>query len=167
MTRDVHGQEKRPVSCGVLTLSDTRTLATDASGDRIVELLLGAGHTVTQRALIADDPAALQAEIARFSAYTPTVEVLISTGGTGFSRRDITCDVLSGLFAKTLPGFGELFRSLSYAEIGARAMLSRADAGLIGEMVVFALPGSRAAVETAMTRLILPELSHLVRLVRE
>jgi molybdenum cofactor biosynthesis protein B len=151
-----------PVSCVVLTVSDTRTSATDTSGRAIADLLAGDGHLVVDRAVRRDEPA----EVARFiraAADRPDVEAIITTGGTGLSRRDSTYEAVTALFEKRLDGFGEIFRTLSFAEIGSAAMLSRACAGVVGGRIVFALPGSEDAVRLAMTRLILPELGHIKR----
>jgi molybdenum cofactor biosynthesis protein B len=150
------------LACAVITVSDTRTRDTDASGEAIATLLAGAGHVVAHRGLVPDDGAAVTAAV-RAATDLPGVRVVITTGGTGLSRRDTTAEVLSALFDKTIDGFGELFRALSFQDIGAAAMLSRATAGLVGRSVVFVLPGSEAAVRLAVTRLILPELGHIVR----
>jgi molybdopterin adenylyltransferase len=151
------------VRCFVLTISDTRTEATDASGDAIVELLTGAGHVILGRRIVRDDPAAVRDAMLNNLAGTDAV---ITTGGTGITARDSTYEALSALLDKRLDGFGELFRMLSYAEIGAAAMLSRAVGGSIGSTAVFALPGSEHAVRLAMTRLILPEVGHVVHELR-
>jgi molybdenum cofactor biosynthesis protein B len=144
----------------VLTISDTRTLETETSGRTIADLLIAAGHTVVGRAVVKDEPAdvrrmvtdALQAGAAR---------AIITTGGTGLAKRDSTYEALTALFEKRIDGFGELFRMLSFEEIGAAAMLSRATAGIAGGRAIFLLPGSEAAVRLAMERLILPELGHI------
>jgi molybdopterin adenylyltransferase len=144
----------------VLTISDTRTDATDTGGAAIVEALTAAGHTVTGRKILKDDPGPV-AEAVRKA--TVTADVIITTGGTGITSRDSTYEALSGLLEKRLDGFGELFRMLSYQEIGAAAMLSRACAGTIRRTAVFSLPGSEKAVRLAMAKLIVPELGHVVR----
>ncbi len=149
--------------CFVLTISDTRTEANDASGGAIVELLTGAGHQVTGRRIVRDDPAAVREAV---QSAVNTADVILTTGGTGITARDSTYDALAGLLDKRLDGFGELFRMLSYAEIGAAAMLSRATAGSIGATAAFSLPGSEHAVRLAMTKLILPEIGHVVRELR-
>lgn len=150
------------VTCFVLTVSDSRTLATETSGKAIAELLTAAGHTVVDRQAVKDEPdevrRILQDEIAR-----NRTKVLITTGGTGITSRDSTYEALVAMFEKRLDGFGELFRMLSYQEIGSAAMLSRATAGVSGRCALFLLPGSEAAVRLAMTRLIIPELGHIVR----
>jgi molybdenum cofactor biosynthesis protein B len=148
------------VRCFVLTISDTRTEADDRSGDMIVGLLGTSGHQVTLRSRVKDDPAAVQHAI---RANLGVGEVVITTGGTGITSRDSTYEAISELLDKRLEGFGELFRVLSYQEIGAAAMLSRACAGTIGRTAVFSLPGSEHAVRLAMTKLILPEIGHVVR----
>ena len=148
--------------CAVVTVSDTRTAETDGGGGAIVELLAQAGHAVAGKEIVPDDPdrvrAALQAGVG-----AADVDVVITTGGTGITRRDGTYEVVSALLEKRIDGFGELFRALSYQEIGPAAMLSRACAGLAGGTIVISLPGSENAVRLAMNKLILPELGHMVR----
>jgi molybdenum cofactor biosynthesis protein B len=146
----------------VLTVSDTRTDATDASGAAIVALLEEAGHHVAGKAIEKDEPARV-AELVRQQAVIGDVDAIITTGGTGLTSRDSTFEAIDRLLTKRLPGFGELFRMLSYHDIGSAAMMSRACAGTIGTVVVIALPGSEKAVRLAMTRLVLPELAHLVQ----
>jgi len=149
------------VSVHVITVSDTRTLETDSSGRAIVELLEGAGHRVAGRTLLRDEADQVRAAVQRL-ASDAVVDVVITTGGTGITARDGTFEAVDGLLTRRLPGFGELFRSLSYQQIGAAAMLSRATAGLIGQTVVIVLPGSQQAVRLALEELVLPELGHLV-----
>jgi molybdenum cofactor biosynthesis protein B len=158
-------RERAPASvgCAVVTVSDTRTLADDRSGATIVDLLEAAGHQVAARKLVRDEPAELKASIEELVARSDIAAILI-TGGTGIAPRDQSPDTLAGLFTTDLPGFGELFRMLSFHEIGAAAMLSRACGGLIDRTVVLLMPGSTPAVRLAMERLILPELGHLVEL---
>ena len=144
----------------VLTISDTRTEANDTSGDAIVQLLAAAGHVLAGRALVKDDPAAVRSMV---QAAARTSEVVITTGGTGITSRDSTYEAITGLLEKRLDGFGELFRMLSFQEVGSAAMLSRACAGTVGPAAVFSLPGSENAVRLAMDRLILPEIGHVVR----
>ena len=151
----------RRISCAVLTVSDTRTLETDRGGTLLVELLSAAGHTVAARRILPDDPAALQRLLVTWIA-DPGIEAILLTGGTGVAPRDCTPEAVAPLIDKSLPGFGELFRSLSFQEIGPAAMLSRAIAGVAGTTLIFALPGSPAGVRLALERLILPELGHLV-----
>jgi len=150
------------IPVAVLTVSDTRTRDNDESGKLIGALLLGKGHLVYLYDIVKDEPLAIAAFIDRL-ASEKKARVLLITGGTGMSRRDGTFEVLEKKITKTLPGFGELFRSLSFAEIGAAAMLSRATAGLVQDLAVFSMPGSVNAVRLAMEKLILPELAHLVR----
>jgi molybdopterin adenylyltransferase len=150
------------VSCGVLTISDTRSVETDSSGQAIVELLEDDGHTVAARLLVPDDPDRIRTAFDNLLARDD-VQVVLATGGTGISRRDSTYEVVEGILEKRLDGFGELFRMLSYTEIGPAAMLTRACAGVAAGRIVFAMPGSEAAVRMAMRKLILRELGHLVR----
>lgn len=152
--------------CAVITLSDTRTFETDKSGARIREMLIAAGHHVTEYRLIPDEPAELLALLETF-AQRDDIDVILTNGGTGISRRDQTIDALARRLDRSLPGFGELFRMLSWQQIGSGAMLSRAAAGMIGSKVAFAMPGSTAAVELAMDKLILPQLSHLLMELRK
>jgi len=149
------------VLCYVLTVSDTRTQETDTSGRVIQELLEGAGHVVSVRDLVRDEPDEVSARLRQHLA-DPRTQAIIITGGTGISPRDGTFETVDRLLEKRLEGFGELFRMLSFEEIGAAAMLSRATAGTVGRKAVFALPGSEHAVRLAMTRLILPELGHVI-----
>ncbi len=149
------------VSAFVLTVSDTRTLENDASGELICSLLRDTGHQLVGRNIVPDERDAIR--VAVLEAVTRVrAHVVLVTGGTGVSQRDVTVEALRSLFERELPGFGELFRYLSFEEIGAAAMLSRATAGVIGGTIVFLMPGSRPAVRLAMTRLILPEVAHLV-----
>jgi molybdenum cofactor biosynthesis protein B len=156
-------QAPASVACAVVTVSDTRTLADDRSGVAIIELLEAAGHRLAARTIVPDEPALLEAAV-RELASRADVSVILVTGGTGIAPRDQTPDTLARLFTKELPGYGELFRMLSFQEIGAAAMLSRAVGGLIDRTVVLLMPGSTPAVSLAMERLILPELGHLVEL---
>ena len=150
----------------VLTVSDTRTDATDASGQAIIELLMAAGHHVAGKAIERDEPARV-AELVRQQAAIADVDAIITTGGTGLTSRDSTFEAIDALLDKRLPGFGELFRMLSYHDIGAAAMLSRACAGTIGGVIVISLPGSEKAVRLAMAKLVIPELGHLVQQARK
>jgi molybdenum cofactor biosynthesis protein B len=161
-TAEHRASSPQAVSCSVLTISDTRTLATDTGGQTIVDLLAAAGHRVADRVILPDEPARMRAVLAEQTARDD-VDVVLMTGGTGLGSRDQTFETVSSLLTKPLPGYGELFRMLSFAEIGAAAMLSRAVGGLIGRTVVLTMPGSPAGVRLAMERLILPELGHLVR----
>ena len=150
------------VRCVVVTVSDTRTLATDAGGQTVVDRLTAAGHVVVARHILPDEPERLRPLLIELRQRAD-VDAVLLTGGTGIASRDQTYETVSSLLTKPLPGYGELFRLLSYAEIGAAAMLSRAVGGLLGSVVVLTMPGSTAAVRLAMDKLILPELGHLVR----
>jgi molybdopterin adenylyltransferase len=145
----------------VVTVSDSRSPANDTSGDAIRNLISSRGHRIVDSTLIPDDMAAIRAAVQKFLAL-PEVDVVVTTGGTGFSPRDVTLEAVTPLLGRTLDGFGELFRMLSYQQVGAAAMLSRAAAGLIGTRAVFLLPGSPKAVTLAMEKLILPEAGHLL-----
>ena len=151
----------RSVRCFILTVSDTRSEATDVSGRTIADLLAAAGHEVAGRTIVRDEPDAVRGTIERQLA-TGGVQVIITTGGTGITSRDSTYEAIAGLLHKRLDGFGELFRVLSFQQIGSAAMMSRACAGLAAGRIVISLPGSEAAVRLAMERLIIPELGHLV-----
>jgi molybdopterin adenylyltransferase len=146
----------------VLTVSDTRTTATDTAGAAIGAALAAAGHHVAGRAIEKDEPARV-AELVRQQAVIGDIDAIITTGGTGLTSRDSTFEAIDALLTKRLPGFGELFRMLSYQDIGSAAMMSRACAGTIGKVVVVSLPGSEKAVNLAMERLVIPELAHLVQ----
>jgi molybdopterin adenylyltransferase len=152
----------RSARCFVLTVSDTRTPDTDASGSAICELLVGAGHEIAGHRIVRDEPPDVAA-IVREQLAKSDVQVVITTGGTGIASRDGTFEAIDGLLEKRLDGFGELFRMLSFAEIGAAAMLSRATAGTMQRKAIFVLPGSENAVRLALTRLILPELGHVLQ----
>ncbi len=149
------------VGCAVITVSDTRTLETDKSGQTISDLLEQAGQTVVRRVVVPDEPEQLRAALTRAMAEH-AVDAILLTGGTGLAARDQTPETLAELYTKEIPGYGELLRMLSYEEIGAAAMLSRASGGLIGRTLVLTMPGSTAAVRLAMEKIILPELGHLV-----
>jgi molybdenum cofactor biosynthesis protein B len=154
------------VACFVLTVSDTRTPETDSSGRAIRELLTAARHTVAGQAIVRDEPASVREHVLEQCASAMT-QVIITTGGTGITSRDGTYEAVTALIEKRLDGFGELFRMLSFQEIGSAAMMSRATAGTVKGKVVFVLPGSENAVRLAMTRLIIPELAHVVQQVRK
>lgn len=153
----------KSVSCAILTVSDTRTLETDKSGQLIVELLEAAGHRVVAREIVTDEPGEIANRVQQF-ADQANVQVVLVTGGTGVAPRDQTPEAIDGLLTKSLPGYGELLRALSYQEIGPAAMLSRAAGGLIEQTVVLTMPGSSAAVRLAMEQVILPEAGHMVSL---
>src|SRR5262245_34770769 len=163
-TEHHHTGGDRPVACGIITASDTRTAETDTSGARIRALLEAAGHRVTAYSILPDDPSIVRDRIVELIAEG--TEAVIVNGGTGLARRDTTYEAVVGLLDKRLDGFGELFRALSFAEIGPAAMLSRAIAGVAGRTVVVSLPGSTKAVELAMQKLLVPVLSHMRDLVR-
>jgi molybdenum cofactor biosynthesis protein B len=149
------------IRVNIVTVSDTRTTLTDEGGRLAAELCRGAGFYVAGGAILPDDQKRLADHVGSL-ARDGQVDAILVTGGTGVSARDTTVEALAPLFDKTLPGFGELFRALSYAEIGAAAMLSRATAGTIGTTIVFMLPGSPAGVRLAVEKLIIAELPHLV-----
>ena len=150
------------VACYVLTVSDTRTPETDTGGRAIRDLLESAAHLVSGFDIVRDEPAQVTAKV-RERLDDPGTRVIITTGGTGISSRDGTYEAVEGLLEKELTGFGELFRMLSFTEIGPSAMMTRATAGTVGRKAIFVLPGSEHAVRLAMTRLILPELGHVVQ----
>jgi molybdenum cofactor biosynthesis protein B len=155
-----HAAAPRTVTVAVVTLSDSRSPADDRTGDTIVALLEAAGHTVAGRELVREDPPAILAALE--AALAGPAQAVILNGGTGIAPRDSTPEIVAPLLECELPGFGELFRQLSFREIGAAAMLSRALAGVARGKLLFALPGSKAACRLALERLILPELGHLV-----
>ena len=146
----------------VITCSDTRTPETDTSGQLIRKLLEERGHTVVGYHLAKDEPAQIQLWIARGTA-DETVQAIIINGGTGIARRDSTFEAVDAMLEKRLTGFGEIFRLLTYQDIGSPAIMSRATAGVIKGRILFSTPGSESAVRLAMEKLILPELGHLVR----
>ncbi|HVM44312.1 MAG TPA: molybdenum cofactor biosynthesis protein B [Candidatus Thermoplasmatota archaeon] len=154
----------RSVAFAIVTVSDSRDLARDESGGLLAELAQKAGHRVARRTLVRDEPAQIQAALRE--ALAEEVDAILFTGGTGVARRDVTVETLLPRFAKHIAGFGELFRSLSFASIGSAAMASRAEAGVIDRRLVFLLPGSPDACRLAMERLILPEVGHLAGLLR-
>ncbi|YAF95877.1 MAG: molybdenum cofactor biosynthesis protein B [Nodularia sp. CChRGM 3473] len=154
------------VTCAVVTVSDTRSSETDKSGQLIQQLLVGANHVVGAYVIIKDEPMQIQAQI-ELLGETANLDVVIFNGGTGIAPRDTTYDAIEQLLEKTLPGFGELFRFLSYAEIGSRAIASRAVAGVYQNKLIFSLPGSSNAVRLGMEKLILPEITHLVSQMRK
>ena len=150
------------VSCYVLTISDTRTVETDTSGRAIADLLIAAGHNVAGRSIVKDEPADVVRAVSD-QLDAGDVQVIITTGGTGVTSRDSTYEAIDDLLEKRLDGFGELFRMLSYQDIGPAAMMSRATAGLARAKIIVSLPGSEGAVRLAMTKLLIPELAHLVQ----
>lgn len=163
MTQFEHkAQAPASVRCYIVTVSDTRTADTDLSGRAIADLLAAAGHLVLGRTIVRDDAELVRGTIERQLA-NPDVQAIIATGGTGISSRDSTYEAIHRMLAKRLDGFGELFRMLSFEQIGAAAMMSRACAGLAAGRIVVSLPGSEKAVRLAMERLLIPELGHLVQ----
>ena len=163
MTTHIHHEQKGPdiLICAVITLSDTRTEKDDHGGNFIADSLKSAGHDVKDKRIVSDDPEGLRKLLNGF-ADSGEFHLIVTTGGTGIASRDNTISVVKPLLNKTMEGFGELFRSLSYDEIGSRAMLSRSIAGVLGGSLIFCLPGSLNAVKLAMNKLILPDLGHLV-----
>ncbi len=157
------GADVQVVECAVITVSDSRTAANDVSGQLICRLLEEGGHRVVQYRILQDEPALI---LGALQTLPENVAAVLINGGTGLARRDTTYETVTRLFDKEISGFGELFRILSFEEIGAAAMLSRATAGVIGRRVVFSMPGAPQAVELAMKKLILPELGHIIGLVR-
>lgn len=152
---------KRALTAVVITVSDTRTPDTDTGGALVAELLEAAGHRVVDRSIVCDEVDAIQKAVDA-AIMRDDVQVVLLTGGTGIAARDVTPEALDPILDRQLPGFGELFRTLSHQEIGSAAMMSRALAGIARGRVVAALPGSRAAIRLALERLLLPELTHLV-----
>lgn len=161
-----HEAAETSLRVAVLTVSDTRTWETDKGGALVVELLTAAGHVAADREIVPDEPMLVQAMVEQW-VQSDAIDAVLITGGTGISARDNTFETVALLLTKLLPGYGELFRMLSYQEIGAAAMLSRAVGGLCDETVVLTMPGSTAAVRLAMEKLVVPELGHLVHEARK
>lgn len=153
------------VACALLTVSDTRTPETDKSGQLMQAQLTAAGHRVSHYQIVKDEPEQIAALVQRLASQSD-IQAIILSGGTGIAPRDTTYDAIAHLLEKELPGFGEIFRQLSYAEIGSRAIASRAVAGICNATLIFSLPGSSKAVALAMEALILPEIRHLTSLLR-
>jgi molybdenum cofactor biosynthesis protein B len=151
-----------PVNVAVLTVSDTRTLADDTSGQLIVDRLTEVGHRIVARQIVTDSELGIRAQLAAWIA-DPDVEVVIATGGTGVTPRDVTPEALAPLVTKAIPGFGELFRWISFEEIGTSTIQSRAEAALCGQTFVFLLPGSTSGVRTALEKILIPQLDHRQR----
>jgi len=147
------------IPLAVVTVSDTRTPETDVNGQYLLTQIRAAGHHFTAYRIVPDEPAQIEAVLDEFCAGES--RLILFNGGTGISPRDTTFDVISRMLEKTLPGFGELFRLLSFQEVGAAAMLSRATAGVYRKTLVFSMPGSPNAVQVALEKLILPEINHL------
>lgn len=154
-------QAPHSLTVAVVTVSDSRTLETDEGGKLIADLLVQQQHQVHSRHLVSDDVASIQQLLQRLLSDSQCQTILV-TGGTGMGGRDRTPEAIEALYDATLPGYGELFRALSFQEIGAAAMLSRASAGRVGKTMIFTMPGSPHGVRLAMVKLILPELAHLV-----
>jgi molybdopterin adenylyltransferase len=154
-------ESPKSVRCAIVTVSDTRTLETDRGGQLILEMLTQAGHQVLGRQIVHDDPAEIEPLVRRL-ADPASADAVLLTGGTGIAARDRTFETISSLLDKPMPGYGELFRMLSYSDIGPAAMLSRAVGGVLNKVIVLAMPGSVAAVRLAMEKLIVPEIGHLV-----
>jgi len=148
-----------PVNIAILTVSDTRTLADDTSGSLIAGRIQDVGHHIVARMIVKDSELAIRAQLAQWIA-DPRVDVVIASGGTGVTPRDVTPEALAPLVTKAIPGFGELFRWLSFEDIGASTIQSRAEAALCGATYVFVLPGSPSAVRLALDKIILPQLDH-------
>ena len=146
-----------PLRIAIITVSDTRTLETDKSGGLLMDQLLSAGHLIAQRTIVKDDLNAIRSALSK-GIDSPVIDVVITTGGTGITQRDVTPEALAPLVTKAIPGFGELFRYLSYAEIGASTIQSRAEGALCGTTLVFLLPGSTGAVRLALDKILLPQL---------
>lgn len=147
------------INIAVLTVSDTRTVATDTSGQLIVDRLGEVGHRIAAREIVIDSELLIRAKLAQWIA-DPGIDVVIATGGTGVTPRDVTPEALAPLVTKSIPGFGELFRWVSYEEIGAATIQSRAEAALCGSTYVFLLPGSNNGVRTALEKILIPQLDH-------
>lgn len=164
MSESVHEhRESAPetVRVAVLTISDTRTPETDTGGDVAEELLAGAGHEIVAREIVRDEVSSIRTNLVDLLARSD-VDAVVTTGGTGISARDTTYEVVDRMVEKKIDGFGEIFRMLSYEEIGAAAVLSRAVAGAVGTKLVASLPGSRNAVRLAVEKLLVPEMAHIV-----
>lgn len=158
----MHEVEEKSVRCFVATISDTRTVETDKSGKLIRQYLEDNHHVCVTHRIIKDEETLIK-EAIETQLKNNTIDAILLTGGTGISKRDVTIEVVQSIIEKEIQGFGEIFRMISYLEdIGARAIMSRAIAGTVGEKVIFAMPGSSGAVKLAMEKIILQELSHIV-----
>ncbi|PFN75237.1 molybdenum cofactor biosynthesis protein [Bacillus sp. AFS076308] len=164
MSSEEHKKEApKAVRCKIITVSDTRNQETDKSGKLMMEMLEGAGHKIVDYCIVKDEIAPIQAEILK-GCDREDIDVILTNGGTGIAKRDVTIETVEGLLEKEIVGFGELFRMLSYQEdIGSAAILSRAIAGVVKDKAIFSTPGSTGAVKLAMSKLILPEIGHVVR----
>ncbi|WP_163101230.1 MogA/MoaB family molybdenum cofactor biosynthesis protein [Peribacillus alkalitolerans] len=155
------------VGCMIITVSDTRTDATDKSGKLMWDLLEVEGHKIILYQIVKDDQQSIKDAIIAGCEH-PQVEVILTNGGTGISKRDVTIETVQSIMSKEMVGFGEIFRMLSYTEdIGSAAILSRAIAGIVHDKAIFSTPGSTGAVKLAMNRLILPEIGHVVREIKK
>ena len=161
MSRTSKDAQFLPLRIAVVTISDSRTEENDSSGDYLAKSLLEAGHHLASRKIVIDNRYALRAEVSRLIA-DEEVDIVLTTGSTGLTGRDLATEALEPLFDKAIEGFGELFRMLSYEQVASRSMLSRANAGIAPGKPLFLMPGSTKAVELALTRLILPEIPHLL-----
>lgn len=151
------------VRCKVITVSDTRTPETDKSGKLMMEMLEASGHKIVDYVIVKDEAELIKSEVLKGCQH-PDVDVVLTNGGTGIAKRDVTIETVQSIFEKEIPGFGEIFRMLSYQEdIGSAALLSRAAAGVVNDRAVFSTPGSTGAVRLAMEKLIIPEIGHVVR----
>ena len=162
MSIQEHKKESTPLYVMVVTVSDTRTEQTDKSGRKMIELLETSHHHVANYEIVKDDQEAIEEALFK-GCLDPRVQVILLNGGTGLSNRDVTFEIVERVIERPIPGFGEIFRMLSYEEIGSPAMLSRATAGIARKTVIFSVPGSTGAVSLAMEKLILPEMGHIVR----
>lgn len=158
-----HETVQRPLGIAILTVSDTRTIETDKGGNTVERFVLAANHSVKDRAIVIDDYNSIRNTLIPW-CNDESIDVIITTGGTGIAARDVTIEAVKSLFEKQIPGFGEIFRYLSYTEdIGTKAIASRAEAGVNTNTLIFSIPGSVGAVTLAMSQLIIPEMPHLVR----
>lgn len=158
---------QRNVNCKVITVSDTRDKDTDKSGKLMIDLLEESGHTIVDYVIVKDESEPIRAEILK-GCEQEDIDVILTNGGTGIAKRDVTIETIQGVLEKEIVGFGELFRMLSYQEdIGSAAILSRAIAGVANNTALFSTPGSTGAVKLAMNKLILPELGHVVKEIKK
>ncbi len=158
-----HETVQCPLGIAILTVSDTRTIETDKGGNTVEHFVLAANHSVKDRAIVIDDYNSIRNTLIPW-CNDESIDVIITTGGTGIATRDVTIEAVKSLFEKQIPGFGEIFRYLSYTEdIGTKAIASRAEAGVNTNTLIFSIPGSVGAVTLAMSQLIIPEMPHLVR----
>lgn len=162
-----HKKDKQSVNCMIITVSDTRTKATDKSGELMKEMLEEAGHVVKEREIVSDDKQKIT-DLINKGSENPSIDVILTNGGTGISYRDVTYETVQELLDKELSGFGEIFRMLSYEEdIGSAAIMSRAIAGVFNHTAIFSTPGSSGAVKLAMKKLIIPELNHVINEIKK